>query len=232
MATKKPVEKDPELQIEEALTKSEMFIQKNGKLFITILVIAILVAGGIFGYKQLYSNPRIEDATNSMFEAQIQFERDSFAVALNGVAGVFDGFKAVAADFSGTPQGNLATHYAGICAMQLGDFAGATTYFKAYSPSKSAAGEIIDAQNVGLQGDCAIELGNVNEAISLYKQAIAASTSDATAPVYAQKAAIALFSEGKAAEAIEMIQSIKVNNPASLQARDADKYIAHFSQSL
>lgn len=232
MATKKPIEKDPELQIEEALSKSEMFLQKNGKLFITILVIAILVAGGIFGYKHLYSNPRIEDATNSMFEAQIQFERDSFAVALNGVEGVFDGFNTIIEDYSGTPQANLAAHYAGICAMQLGDFAGALNYFGSYSASKSTAGEIIDAQNVGLMGDCSIELGKVDEAISYYKQAMEVSTSDATAPLYAQKAAIALFEQGKAAEAIELINVIKANNPASLQARDADKYIAHFSQAL
>ncbi len=232
MATQKPVEKDPELQIEEALSKSEQYIQKNGKKYLIAIAVIAMIVGGFFGYNQFYAEPLAEEASEEMFNAQIQFERDSFAVALNGVDGVFLGFDNIMTDYASTPQGNLAAHYAGICAMRLGNFDEAIKYFNSYEAQGSTVGEIIDAQNVGLIGDCNMELGKVDEAISFYKKAMEVSASDATAPLYAQKAAIALYSQGKFADAKAVLVDLKANYPNSTQSRDADKYITLVEQAL
>ncbi len=232
MATKKPVVKDPEESIEQALSKTELFFEKNGKLLLSILAVIAVVVGCFFGYRHFYAQPREQKATDAMFEAQIQFERDSFAIALNGVKGVFAGFDEVATEFSGTPQANIANHYAGICAMRMGDFQKAISYFQKYSQSGNAAGDVIDAQNYGLIGDCYIESGDAAKGVEFYKKAISASKSDATAPIYTQKAAIELYTQGKYTEALELFKSLSSKYPASLQARDADKFIALVEQKL
>ncbi len=230
MSTKKQIEKDPEVQIEEALSKSEKFIEKNGKVLLVVVAVAALVVGSIFGYDHFYATPRSEEASAKMYEAQIQFERDSFQVALNGIDGVLLGFEDITTEYSGTPEGNVAAHYAGVCKVQLGDFQGALTTLESYEHAGSIAGAVLDAQNYGLMGDCHIELGNSEKAIEMYKKAM--STDASVAPLYGQKAAIAMYEAGKASEAIEVLQTIKEQYPRSTQARDADKYINYMEQSL
>lgn len=232
MTPKKPVVADPEESIEKALTNTEMFFEKNGKKLLIALAVIALAIGGYFGYDNFIVQPKSQSAANAMFEAQIQFERDSFATALNGVQGVFLGFDAVASEYSGTPQGNVANHYAGICAMNMGDFQKAIAYFEKYSAASKGAGDVLAAQNFGLMGDCNVELGNNAKGVELYKKAISASASVATAPLYTHKIAIALYTEGKLQEAIEMFKTIKTQYPSSIQARDADRYIALVEQQL
>ena len=90
---------DPEQVIEQGLGRFELFIERNGKTMLIILGIIIVLVGGYFSYKYLYIAPRMEKASAAMFEAQNQFERDSFALALNGNAS-FDGFLTIAASTS------------------------------------------------------------------------------------------------------------------------------------
>ncbi len=223
---------DPEQQIEEALGKTELFLQKNGKKLLIVLCVIALGVGGVFGYSHFYASPRSQEATNAMYEAQDLFAVDSFATALNGVDGVVLGFDAIITDYSGTPQANLANHYAGICKMNLGDFQGAVSYFEAYKNADGAAGEVINAQNLGLMGDCYIELGDNAKGVDYYRQAIKASSGDATAPVYTHKAAIALYTEGDFAGALELFESLKTDYPRAMQTRDADKFITLVKQKL
>lgn len=232
MANNKPVAKDAEASIESALTNTELFFENNGKMLLVILIVVALAVGGYFGYRHFYSIPRAEEASNAMFDAQMQFERDSFAVALNGVNGVFLGFDQIIGQYEGTPESNLANHYAGICVMKGGDFARAITYFEKYKKVSNPAGEILFAQNAGLIGDCHIEMGNTAKGIEFYQTAISASTSEATAPLFMHKAAIAMCAEGKFAEAVTMFRRLQGEFPRSSQARDADKYIAYAEQKI
>lgn len=223
---------DPEVSIERALTKTELFLERNGKVLLIGLAIVALVVGSFFAYSSFYAAPRAEKATDAMFEAQIQFERDSFAMALNGVKGVLLGFDEITTQFDGTPQANIANHYAGICAMNMGDFEKAIQYFEKFKKHNSAAASVINAQNYGLTGDCYIETGKNAQGVEFYTKAIKASNSDATAPVYTHKAAVTLYTEGKFAEALTLLKTLKAQYPRSFQARDADKYIALAEQKL
>lgn len=67
---KKQVSEDPEVVIESAIGRTEDFIQKNGKTLLTILIVVVLLVGGFFGYKYLYSTPRQEKASAAIFSAQ------------------------------------------------------------------------------------------------------------------------------------------------------------------
>ncbi len=223
---------DTEQQIEEALGKTELFLQKNGKKLLIALVIIALGVGGFFGYGHFYSTPRSQEAANAMYQAQDLFERDSFAVALTGVDGVLLGFDAIITDYSGTPEANVANHYAGICKMKMGEYQEAINYFEAYKQASGAAGEVVYAQNVGLIGDCYIELGDNAKGVDYYRQAIKASSGDATAPVYTHKAAIALYTQGDYQGALELFESLKTDYPRAMQTRDADKFITLVKQKI
>ncbi|MEG2479656.1 MAG: tetratricopeptide repeat protein [Mucinivorans sp.] len=227
----KPVEKDPEVAIEQALSHSEQFLQKNGKLLIAILVAIILVVGGYFAYEHLYKAPRAESASASMFQAQDAFARDSFALALKGNDS-FAGFEEIISSYSGTAQSNIAKHYAGICYLYMGEFQKAIDSFNSFSAVEGAMGQIITSQNFGLMGDAYVELGDMTNGLAFYEKAASYSDNIDTTPAYLFKAAMVNSSIGNNAKAKELFETIKNNFPRSLYARDIDKYIAVAAQKL
>ncbi|MEF9950836.1 MAG: tetratricopeptide repeat protein [Mucinivorans sp.] len=226
MSTQKPIEnQDPEAAIEQALGHTELFIEKHGKMLVVILVAIVVLVGGYFAYTNLYVAPRSEKASAAMFDAQAQFARDSFAVALNG-NGVTLGFNEVIDEFSGTAQANLAQHYAGICCLHMGEFEKAIGYFEQFDPKNEGVGEVLKAQNLGLIGDCYVEMEQTEKGLEYYKKAVQASNNMATAPLFLQKAAMVNLASGNAQAAVEGFQAIKSQFPTSMIARDIDKYIA------
>ncbi len=223
---------DPEQVIEQGLGRFELFIERNGKAMLVILGIIIVLVGGYFSYKYLYLAPRAEKASAAMFEAQNQFERDSFALALNGNAS-FDGFLAIADRYGNTPQGNIARHYAGLCYLYMGEYQEAIDAFKSYKAvGHNAAGTLIAAQNLGLTGDAYIELGQLEEGVKYYEQAAAYSDNVGTTPVYLKKAGMVNEKLGNLQKALDQYLNIRNNYPRSMQARDIEKFIARVQQQL
>lgn len=220
---------DPEVAIEHALSNTELFFERHGKKLLIGLLVVVVAVSGYFAYTGLYAAPRQEKAAAAMFDAQMAFAQDSFAVALAG-NGVTMGFDEIIAEFSGTPQANLAQHYAGICCLHTGDFQRALGYFETFDNQKGAVGEVITAQNIGLMGDCYVELGQAEKGVEQYLKAAGVSNNPATAPLFLQKAALVNLSLGKAAAALEQFQQIKSDYPYSIVARDIDKYIAWAQQ--
>lgn len=230
--TKNRQTQDPEQVIEQGLGRFELFIERNGKKMLIILGIIIVLVGGYFSYKYLYFAPRMEKASAAMFEAQNQFERDSFALALNGNAS-FDGFLTIAEQYGNTPQGNLANHYAGVCYLYLGQYQKAIDAFGAYDAVKgNAAGNLIGAQNIGLTGDAYVELGKLDEGAKYYERAAAFSDNISTTPLYLKKAAMVNEKLGNLAKALEQYETIRNNYPQSMQARDIEKFIARVQQQM
>jgi len=228
---KKHTSEDPEAIIESALNRTELFIERNGKALLLALIVIVAAVGGYFAFEHLYKAPRIEKASAAMFQAQHQFEIDSFEVALKGNASIA-GFEEIIDQWSGTPQANLAHHYAGICYLYMGDFQKAIDNFKGFKTVKGASGEIITAQNYGLAGDAYVEMGNMNEGVVMYEKAASFSSNDDTAPVYLKKAALVNESLGNYTKALEQYKTIKTNHISSMASRDIDKYIARIEQKL
>lgn len=223
---------DPEQVIEQGLGRFELFIERNGKTMLIILGIIIVLVGGYFSYKYLYIAPRMEKASAAMFEAQNQFERDSFALALNGNAS-FDGFLTIADQYGNTPQGNLANHYAGLCYLYMGQYQEAVDAFEAYDAVKdNAAGNLIGAQNIGLTGDAYVEMGKLDEGAKYYEKAAAFSDNISTTPLYLKKAGLVNEKLGNLAKALEQYETIRNNYPQSMQARDIEKFIARVQQQM
>lgn len=223
---------DPEQVIEQGLGRFELFIERNGKAMLIALGVIIVLVGGYFSYKYLYLAPRADKASAAMFEAQNQFERDSFALALNGNAS-FDGFLSIADQYGNTPQGNIAKHYAGLCYLYMGEYQQAIDAFKSYKTVKdNAASTLIAAQNLGLTGDAYVELGQLDEGVKYYERAAAFSDNVGTAPVYLKKAGLANEKLGNLQKALDQYTTIRNDYPRSMQARDIEKFIARVQQQL
>ena len=221
---KEKILKPEEETLGVAMSKTESFLEQHSKSA-TYCIIALLVLGAaIFGYKKLISEPRIEKAAELMMQAENRFgeENPDFELALNGDANGA-GFLEVIEQYGSTPSGNLAKHCAGICYYKMGDLENAAAYLKRYKAVKGLPGAIVNAQNLGLQGDIALEQGNYSAAAALYKKAVAAAENNYTSPLYLRKAGLAEQLQGNKEAANAYFQQILTSYPASMEAREAEK---------
>ncbi len=209
-----------------AMNKTEAFFEKNGRKISYIFLILIALGLAIYGYRSLVQQPRVDEAAALLAEAQARFnaETPDYELALNGdEEGA--GFLEVIEQYGSTPSGNLAKHYAGVCYLKGGDLEQAAAYLADYSAVKGLTGEIINAQNLGLQGDIAVVQEDYTAAVALFEKAVKASENNLTAPLYLRKAGQAAQAAGDNAKALELYERITVEYPASMEARDAEKLI-------
>ena len=210
----------------EAMNKTELFFQKNGRLVTYIFLALLVIAALVFGYRSLIVQPRIEKAAEMIAQAQARFEAENpdFELALQGDANGA-GFLDVIDQYGSTPSGNLAKHYAGICYLRTGDLENAAAYLAKFSPVKGIPGALINAQNYGLQGDVAVEQQNYAAAVKFYEKAVAAADNNMTAPMYLRKAGLAEQAQGNEQKAAAFYEEILTSYPASMEARDAEKLL-------
>ena len=222
---------DPEVAIENALSKWEQFIEKNGKKLLVGLIAVVAIVGAYFAYENLYKQPLSNQAADAMFAAQKAFQQDSLLIALNGTNNI-EGFIQITQNYGGTPQANLAQHYAGICFLQMGEYQKAVDLFTKYNHTKNTLGNIIYAQNLGLTGDAYAQLENLDKALEAYTKAANVTNNVATTPTYNHKAAVVLCTQNKYAEAVVLFELIKKEFPNAIEARDIDKYIEMAKQKI
>ena len=223
MANQKAAEQET---LGSAMNKTELYFERNGKTMSYVLLGLIVLAALVFGYRSLVSGPRVEKAAEMISEAQYRFEAETpdYELALDGDANGA-GFLDVARQYGSTPAGNLAKHYAGICYLRLGDLDNAAEYLAKYSPVEGLPGSILNAQNLGLQGDVAVERGDYAAAVKFYEKAVKASDNNLTAPMYLRKAGMAETAQGNAAAAAALFQRIIDDYPSSYDAREAEKLL-------
>lgn len=213
------------VEVEELVTRSELFIEQNSKKIIFgIIAVAVLVAA-ILGYKYGYATPQQKKAEAAMFRAELYFDRDSFALALTGDGLNVEGFNAIIDQYGSTDAGNLAKAYAGICYFKLGDNESALDMLKSFS----ASDKMLSPTIVGLIGDCYVNMGNTEEGISYFEKAASQADNDIISPVYLKKAGVAYESLKQYDKAVKAYTTIKEKYFASVEASDIDKYIARAS---
>ena len=210
----------------EAMNKTELFFENNGRKITYILLALIALGAAIYGYRVLVTLPRAEKAAEMIAEAQHRSEPENpdFELALAGDANGA-GFLDVVEQYGSTPSGNLAKHYAGICYLRQGDLEQAAAYLAKYAPVKGIPGALINAQNYGLQGDIAVEKGDYAAAVKFFEKAVKAADNNLTAPMYLRKAGLAEQAQGNAERAEAFYQRILTSYPASMEAREAEKLL-------
>ena len=220
---------DPEAAIENALSQTEAFFEKNWKTIVYAVAAVVVVVGLYFAYDGLYSAPREKKAAAMMFAAEQLFGQQEYRTALEG-DGNTAGFLEVIEKYGSTPQGNIAKHYAGICYLKEGDLDNALSYLAKYKSTEGIPNQIVNAQNIGLQGDIYVQKGDLAKAVEMYGKAVKSSDNDFTAPYYLKKLGLAQLAAGNAQAAVESYKTIADKYPSSMEARDIEKYIGAAEQ--
>ncbi|MBK7476312.1 MAG: hypothetical protein IPI11_10005 [Haliscomenobacter sp.] len=109
------------VDIVEVRDHAQDFYAKHQKTIVALAGGVLFVIAAFLAYKFLYLGPREKEAGEQMSQAQKQFERDSFAVALTNPGGGFSGFLDIIDNYKGTKASNLANYYAGISYLNLGN---------------------------------------------------------------------------------------------------------------
>jgi len=223
MAKRKVSQEEPVLVAQEVTTVSQPFLEKYQNLIMYALGGVLLVFAGWWLYKTMIVAPKQQEAVASMWQAEMQFGRDSFQMALENPGGGFDGFVALADKYSGTPAGNASKYYAGICYLQMGDFENAIKYLNDFSPE----GELLPAMKYGALGDAYSEQKDFSKALSLYEKAAEATENDILAAYYLKKLGMLYEHEGNTEAALKTYERLRKDypNPQSADWRDIEKYI-------
>ena len=213
----------------EAVSKTEQFFQENGKKVMIAVVAIVVVAVAGYLFKHLVIDANADKAAELIVDAQDRFavENADYALALNGDENGA-GFLDVVEQYGSTASGNIAKHYAGICYLRLGDLENAEKYLSMYKAVKSIPAQIVNAQNLGLRGDIAVEKGEYESAVALYKKAVAASANIYTAPLYLYKQVLAYAALGNKAEALKCLEALQADYAGSTEAREVEKVLGTF----
>ena len=218
MATKKK----ETVEVEELVSKSELFIENNSKkIMLGILALAVIV-GAFFGYRHGYLIPLQKKASVALFKGEQYFAKDSFQLALNGNGADYEGFEAIIDQYGNTKPGNLAKAYAGICYAQLGQYDQALENLKSFD----ASDDMISPAIIGLIGDCYVNMDNAKEGVTYFEKAANAADNEVISPIYLKKAGIAYESMQQYNDAVKVYTQIKEKYFNSMEAADIDKYIA------
>ncbi|MEY4134342.1 MAG: hypothetical protein RL386_692 [Bacteroidota bacterium] len=209
------------VDIVEVKDQAQEFYAKNEKLIVRVGGGLLILIAGLVALKFLYLEPRQKEAAEQMSQAQIQFERDSFAVALTKPGGGYSGFIEIADKYSSTRAGNLAKYYAGISYLNLGKYEAAISYLKEFK----AKGEVLPITTNGAIADAYAELQQFDKAENYYQKAVSGKGNESITPIYLKKLGLFYEFRQKPEKALKVYQRIKSEFPNSSEATDVDKYI-------
>ena len=107
MAKKNTKGDDRMVAVEEALGRSEQFIEKNQNILMYAIIGIVVIVLGYFGYQKFVVAPKEAAAQEQIYMAQKYFDIDSLSRALYGDGNAL-GFLDIADDYGSTDTGNLA----------------------------------------------------------------------------------------------------------------------------
>jgi tetratricopeptide (TPR) repeat protein len=219
----KDIKDEPIVDVEQAFSRTELYIEQNKKTLLTVLGVLVVLVGGYFAYKYWYVAGEETKARAEMFAAEDYFGKDSIDIAMNGDEGKgVTGFLSIVDDYGITPSGNLAEYYLGMCYLKKGQYEDAIEHLEAFDGKD----QIVAPLATAAIGDAKMELGNVDEAITYYLKAAEQSPNQFDSPIILKKAGLAYEDKGNYADAIKIYERIKNEYPESMEGKDMDKYIS------
>jgi tetratricopeptide (TPR) repeat protein len=224
MAKKQDRTEEGIVAVEEALSRTEKFIEKNQRLLIIVISVVVLVILGFISFKRFYIEPREQEAQEQMFMAEKYFEMDSLDLALYG-DDFNPGFLDIIDDYGMTKTANLANYYTGVIYLRLGDYEQAIDYLSSFS----SGDQVISSMATGAIGDAYMELEETGRAAGYYIDAAETNNNEFSSPLFYMKAGMAYEIAGDYDRALDTYKLIKNEYPTSTEAREIDKYIARAS---
>ena len=221
MSKKKQAQQDQFESVENALSKTEHYIEENQKSLTIIVLAIIIIVGGYLGYKRFVVTPKENEAKSQMWMAEQYFAKDSFNLALTG-DGNYLGFLDIIDEYGITKSANLANYYSGICYLHLGQYEDAIEYLKQFESDDKMIAPIA----YGAIGDAYLELDNMDDALVFYKKAVNVSENNFTTPIYLMKLGFIYEQNHEYKKALEVYSRVEKNFPTSSEGRQIAKFIA------
>ena len=202
----------------EAVSKTEQFFNKNGKLIGGIAAGIVVVAAIVFCWYKFAYQPALQEAQGQMAYAEENFRGGDYELALNGDGNTL-GFVQIIDEY-GTKAGKAVYFYAGVCELQLGNFESAIKYLEAYKGSDA----ILEARATACIGDAYVGLEDYGKALNYFEKA-AKAADNMFAAGYLLKAGAVAEKLGENAKGLSFYQTIKDQYPQSMEGYEIDKYI-------
>lgn len=214
---------DAQVEVQEVKPAAAPFWETNQNLLLYVLGGLALIVMGWWGYKVLVVEPQQKEAVGAMWQAQVQFDRDSFQLALENPGGGYDGFLKIIDKYGSSQAGNSAKYYAGICYLHMGDFDNAIKYLEDFS----ADGDLLPIMKYGVLGDCYSEKKDFDKALSYYEKAADAGKNQLMAAYFQKKLGLLYEYQGNKEGAKKAFERLYRDfpNPSSADWRDVEKYI-------
>ncbi len=202
----------------EAVSKTEQFFAKNGKLLSIITVAVVVLCVAVFCWYKFAYQPKVVEAQGQTALAEENFRNGDYELALNGDGNVL-GFVQLLDEY-GMKAGRSINFYAGVCELQLGNWDSAIKYLNAYK-GKDA---ILAARAQACIGDAYVGLEDYSKALGYYEKAVA-EIDNMFAATYLMKAGEVAEKLGENAKALGFYELIKDQYPQSFEAMEIEKYI-------
>lgn len=223
MAKRKKSSTDETLvDVVEVKEQAQDYFERNKNLILGFIAVLVIGIGGYVVYKYMIQAPKDREARQAIFRAEQQFQRDSFALALENPGGGYEGFLDIIENYSGTETANTAKLYAGISYMNVGRFDDAIDYLQSYEATGSY-GPILKNGNLG---DAYSELQDYEKALGFYKKAGNASPDALLTPYYLYKLGILAKRQGQEDTAQKAFERIKNEFPDSEEFRKVERLLA------
>ena len=214
------------IALDEQLTKSEAFIEKNLKSILIAIAAVIVVVAGIFIYRNHMANVELE-AQNAIVKSQTAFAQDQFEQALNGDGANDLGFLKVIDKYSGTKTANLAKLYAAICYANTDKVAEAIKMFEDFDARDD---QMVSPAALAALGNCYVKNGDSQKGAETLVKAAQKADNDAVSPLALRQAGEIYESLNQPEKALELYQQIKDKYFRSPLAGEIDKYIERVSK--
>lgn len=202
----------------EAVSKTEQFFEKNGKLLTIICVAVVVLCAAVFCWYKFAYQPKVAEAQGQMAMAEQTFRAGNYETALNGDGNTL-GFTEIISEY-GAKAGKAVYFYAGVCELHLGNYESAVKYLNSYKGKD----EILAARATACLGDAYVGLEDYKKALGYFEKA-AAAADNMFAAGYLLKAGVTAEKLGDDAKALAFYKKIKDQYPQSMEGYDIDKYI-------
>jgi len=219
MATTKQQPKEILEKEEIRKSRTEEFYENYKKTIWTVLGAIVAVGLAVLGYSKFIYAPKAAEAQAQMFKAEKSFAEGNYELALNGNEDIY-GFTQVIDEFGGK-AGKAVYLYAGVCALQLGNFEDAINFLNKYNGREP----ILAARALSCKGDAYVGLEKYEEAAKAFDKA-AGKADNMFAASYLFKAGLAYEKIGDKAAALKRYNTIKEQYPDSIEGYDIDRYIS------
>ncbi len=207
--------------VEEALSKTEMFLEKHQQTILYGLAAVVILIGVYFGYERFIRQPKAREAQEQMFIAEKYWEQDSLNLALHG-DNLNLGFLDIISSYRRTPAGNLARFYAGHIYLVQGEYLEAIHHLERFKARDPMAGPTA----LRMLGDAYLELNDHAKAVDYYLKAAKEANNEALTPEFLLRAGMTYEIMQDWERAHDTYTRIKKDYPNSHRANNIDKFIA------